>query len=158
MTRIINVRLIMELRNAGLSRRTIASSRHMSRHSVGEVFDIANEKGISYDDVRQMEESEAYWFFFPDKHVSEVMFDNPDYEHVHEELKKTGGTLKLFYMEYTDRCERYGEFPMGKTKFNEGYAEYTIANRLTNHLLHKPGECVEIDWSGSTMPYVDMSI
>ena len=43
------------------------------------------------------------------------------------------------------------KFPMGKTKFNEGYAEYTLANRLTNHLLHKPGERAEVDWSGPTM-------
>ena len=157
MARKINVKLIMELRDAGLSRRTIASTRHMSRHSVGEVFDIANKKGIRYDDVRLMSDTEAYRLFFPDKHSGEIMFADPDYEHVHEELKKPGVTLKLLYEEYTDRCKRNGEFPMGKTKFNEGYAEYTIANRLTNHLLHKPGECVEVDWSGPTMRYVDMT-
>lgn len=32
-----------------------------------------------------------------------------------------------------------------------------IANRLTNHLLHEPGERAEVDWSGPTMHYVDMS-
>ena len=42
---------------------------------------------------------------------------------------------------------------MGKTKFNEGYAEFTITNRLTNHLEHKPGERAEVDWSGPTMHY-----
>ena len=157
MARKINVKLIMELRDAGLSRRTIASTRHMSRHSVGEVFDIANKKGIRYDDVRLLSDTEAYRLFFPDKHSGEIMFADPDYEHVHEELKKPGVTLKLLYEEYTDRCKRNGEFPMGKTKFNEGYAEHTIANRLTNHLLHKPGECVEVDWSGPTMRYVDMT-
>ena len=45
MARKINVKLIMELRAAGLSRSTIASTRHISRHSVSEVFNIADEKG-----------------------------------------------------------------------------------------------------------------
>ena len=157
MARKIDVKLIMELRNDGLSRRTIASLRHISRHSVSEVFDIANEKGINYEDVRPLSDADAYRLFYPDRHSNEIMFADPNYEHIHEELKKPGVTLKLLHEEYVDRCQQNGELPMGKTKFNEGYAEYTIANRLTNHLLHKPGECVEVDWSGPTMRYVDMT-
>ena len=84
--------------------------------------------------------------------ISAILTTN--YEHVHQELKKVGVTLKLLHEEYVERCERNGEIPMGKTKFNEGYAEFTIANRLTNHLEHKPGECAEVDWSGPTMHYL----
>ena len=157
MARKINVKLIMELRDAGLSRSTIASTRHISRHSVSEVFNIADEKGIRYDDVRSFEESEVYRLFYPEKFANETMYGDPDYEHVHQELKRVGVTLKLLHEEYVERCERNGEIPMGKTKFNEGYAEFTIANRLTNHLEHKPGERAEVDWSGPTMHYVDMS-
>ena len=157
MARKINVKLIMELRDAGLSRSTIASTRHISRHSVSEVFNIADEKGIRYDDVRALEETEVYRIFYPEKFANETMYGDPDYEHVHQELKRVGVTLKLLHEEYVERCERNGEIPMGKTKFNEGYAEFTIANRLTNHLEHKPGERAEVDWSGPTMHYVDMS-
>ena len=151
MARKINVKLIMELRDAGLSRSTIASTRHISRHSVSEVFNIANEKGIRYDDVRALEEPEVYRLFYPEKFASETMYGDPDYEHVHQELKRVGVTLRLLHEEYVERGERSGEIPMGKTKFNERYAEFTIANRLTNHLEHKPGERAEVDWSGPTM-------
>ena len=157
MARKINVKLILELRDAGLSRSTIASTRHISRHSVSEVFNIADEKGIRFDDVRALEDSEVYRLFYPEKYANETMYGDPDYEQVHQELKKVGVTLKLLHEEYIERCERNGEIPMGKTKFNEGYAEFTIANRLTNHLEHKPGERAEVDWSGPTMHYVDMS-
>lgn len=157
MARKINVKLIMELRDAGLSRSAIASTRHISRHSVSEVFNIADEKGIHYDDIRALDESEVYRIFYPEKFANETMYGDPDYEHVHQELKKVGVTLKLLHEEYVDRCERNGEIPMGKTKFNKGYAEFTVANRLTNHLEHKPGERAEVDWSGPTMHYVDMS-
>lgn len=40
----INVKLILELRAAGLSRNTIATTRHISGHSVSDVIHIADEK------------------------------------------------------------------------------------------------------------------
>ena len=48
--------------------------------------------------------------------ISAILTTN--YEHVHQELKKVGVTLKLLHEEYIERCERNGEIPMGKTKFN----------------------------------------
>lgn len=157
MARKINVKLIMELRDAGLSRSSIASTRHISRHSVSDVFNIADEKGIRYADIQSLGETETYRLFYPEKHANETMYGDPDYDHVHQELKKVGVTLKLLHEEYVDRCERNGEIPMGKTKFNEGYAEHTMVNRLTNHLEHKPAERAEVDWSGPTMHYIDTS-
>ena len=55
MARKIDVKLIMELRDAGLSQRTIASTRHISRHSVSDVLSIADEKGIHYNDSLHLE-------------------------------------------------------------------------------------------------------
>lgn len=82
MARKINVKLIMELRDAGLSRSTIASTRHISRHSVSEVFNIADEKGIRYDDIRALEEPAVYRLFYPEKFANETMYGDPDYGHV----------------------------------------------------------------------------
>ncbi len=157
MARKIDVKLIMQLRDAKLSISSIATTRHMSRHSVSDVFNIANEKNIRYSDVCSLDDTEVYRLFYPEKYANESMYGDPDYEHVHQELKKVGVTLKLLHEEYVERCQRDGEIPMGKTKFNEGYSEYTIANKLTNHIEHKPGEKAEVDWSGKTMNYVDMS-
>ena len=50
MARKIRAKLIMELREQGLSRRKIAKTRHMSMESVCDVFDIASDRGISWDD------------------------------------------------------------------------------------------------------------
>ena len=114
MARKINVKLIMELRDVGLSRSTIASTRHISRHSVSEVFNIADEKGIRYDDVRTLAEPEVYRLFYPEKFANETMYGDPDYEHIHQELKRVGVTLKLLHEEYVERCKQNGEIPMGK--------------------------------------------
>ena len=156
MARKIPVKLILELRDAGLSMRKIAASRHISRHSVSDVFRIAGEKGIAYRDVRDMENGELYQLFFPERHFIEALFEQPDYEKVHQELKKTGVTLKLLWEEYTEACHARNSVPMGYSKFCEGYRQFTITNRLTNHIDHKPGERVEVDWSGKTMSYTDV--
>ena len=155
MARKINVKLILRLRDAGMSRSSIASTRKMSRNSVSDVFRIADERHITYANVQDMSDEEAYRFFYPDKYVNEIMYGEPDYEYVHKELKKVGVTRKLLHEEYVEQCQRENKIPMAKTKFNEGYLEYTAENNLTNHKDHKPGERCEVDWSGPTMHYVD---
>lgn len=153
----INVKLILELRAAGLSRNTIAATRHISKHSVSDVMHISEEKGITYNDVRSLPEETVYRMFYPDKFAVEQLYEQTDYEYVHQELKRVGVTLKLLWQEYQDKCKATGKIAMGYTKFCNGYADYTVVSKLTNHLEHKPGIVIEVDWSGPTMSYVDTS-
>ena len=151
----IKVKIILELRAARMSRNTIAATRHMSKNSVSDVFHIADSLGITFDTVKDMDEEIVYRIFYPDKHVIENMYRNLDYEYVHKELKKVGVTLKLLWQEHCDKCNSSNEISMGYTKFCEGYSDYTVANKLTNHLNHKPCVITEVDWSGSGTSYVD---
>jgi hypothetical protein len=98
----INVKLILELRNAGMGRNAIASTQHTSRNSVSDVFHIADDRGITYKDIRNLDEQEVYRMFYPSKHSVEDMYHDPDYEYIHKELKKVGVTLKLLCGEYKD--------------------------------------------------------
>lgn len=147
----IKVKLILELRAAQMSQREICRTRHISQHSVSDVFKVSDEKGISYENIRDKSEEEVYRIFYPDKFSIENLFKHPDYTITHTELKKTGVTLKLLWQEYTDKCVSDDSISMGYTKFCEGYSEHVIANSLTNHLTHKPGIICEVDWSGPTM-------
>ena len=151
----IKVKLILELRAAQMSQREICRTRHISQHSVIDVFKIANEKALNFEDVRDKSDEEVYQMFFPDKFYVENLFKKPDYLSVHTELKKNGVTLKLLWQEYKEKNIVNGAVSMGYTKFCEGYTEHVIANSLTNHLSHKPGIVCEVDWSGSTMSIVD---
>ena len=151
----IRVKLILELRSAGMSRNLIASTRHISRNSVSEVFRIADEKGVNYKDIQNLSAQEVYRLFYPDKHAVESMYSDPNYEYVHAELKKVGVTLKLLWNEYKDKCRTENATPMGYTKFCNGYGKHVVANKLTNHIERKPGITTEVDWSGPTMSYVD---
>ena len=157
MAKKINVKLILELRDAGMSRNAIAATRHMSKNSVGSVIHTADRLGVTCKDVRHMDEEALYRMFFPDKFVTETLYSHPDYEYVHQELKRTGVTLKLLWQEYQDKCRACGSIPVGYAKYCQDYSAYTVANKLTNHLEHKPGVSIEVDWSGPTMEYVEPS-
>lgn len=78
MARKIRAKFIMELRGQGLSRRVIAKTRRMSMESVCDVFDIAAERGIGWDDVKEMADDEACRLFYPDRHVRESVFEELD--------------------------------------------------------------------------------
>lgn len=56
MAKKINVKLILELRGSGMGTNAIARTRHISVNSVCDVFHKADENGISYEDVRNMDE------------------------------------------------------------------------------------------------------
>jgi transposase len=155
MAKKIKVKLILELRAAQMSQREISKTRKMSQHSVSDVCKIANELGITYNDVCDKTEEEIYRMFYPDKYVSEMLYKTPDYQYIHSELKKTGVNLKLLWREYKDNCVKTENLSMGYTKFCEGYSKHVIINSLTNHLNHKPGMVCEVDWSGSTMAVIN---
>ena len=155
MAKRIQAKQILELRAAGLSQNSIAKSRHMSKTSVSDVFRIAQERNISFEDVRNLKPEEVYMLFYPDKHASETMYKVPDYDYIHGELSKVGVTLKLLWKEYRDKSSHDGSITVGYTKFCTGYARYAEEKNLTNHLQHKPGVICETDWSGSTMSLID---
>lgn len=153
----INVKLILELRKANMSRNEIAATRHTSKNSVSDVIHLSDELGITYDDVADIDADTVYRMFYPDKYATELLYTNPDYEYVHKELTRVGVNLKLLWNEYKDKCASANTLPMGYTKFCSGYGEFTVENKLTNHLEHKPGVITEVDWSGPTMSYIDTS-
>jgi transposase len=115
---------------------------------------MADELCVGFSDVKEMSEDDVYRLFFPDKHAPAAVFEEPDYAHVHEQLKRTGVTLKLLWREYQDDCSSKGAVAMGYSRFCKGYGGHMVANRLTSHLDHKPGQCVEADWSGPTMSFL----
>ena len=151
MARKIRTKLIMELREQGMSRRSIAQTRRMSMESVCEVFDIAAERGIAWEDVRDVPDDDVYRLFYPDRHVREGVFEELDWGYVHKEMAKIGVNLRLLHDEHKERCRRSGKVAMGYTKFCGDYGDWTVANNLTKRIEHKAGQSCEVDWSGPTI-------
>lgn len=154
MAKRINVKLILELSAGGLTQDEIAVSRHFSKTSVSLVLKTARELHVTAEDLRDKTPEEAYRLFFPEKLSADQIYELPDYEYVHEELKKVGVTLKLLWEEYRDKCIAKGNIPAGKTKFCDDYNKYCDEAAISGHFEHKPGQRCEVDWSGPTMRIV----
>ena len=151
MAKRINVKLIMELSAGGLTQNEIANSRHFSKTSVSLVLKTARELKVTSADLQEMTPEEAYRLFFPEKLSADQIYELPDYEYVHEELKRVGVTLKLLWEEYRDKCLAKGNIPVGKTKFCDDYNKYCDEAAISGHFEHKPGQRCEVDWSGPTV-------
>lgn len=78
MARKIRAKLVLKLRAAGHSRRTIARMQSMSKRSVIDVFDAADERGIGYDDVADRSNEEVYALLFPSRNVRQDVYAQPD--------------------------------------------------------------------------------
>lgn len=79
----------------------------------------------------------------------------PDYAYIHKELQRSGVTLNLLWMEYRDQYRASGEIPYQSTQFDKYYADYRAKTNATMHFNYKPGEIMQVDWSGDTASVVD---
>ena len=148
-------KLIIELASKGMSRREIARTRHISMHTIKDTLDRAEMSGITWEDIVLAGDAEVTDLLFPEDRAQEEAIEKPDYDYVHDELRKAGVTLKLLWEEYVERCRAQNKVFVSYVTFTRGYGDYTVTKNVTNHLLHKPGQTMEVDWSGSTMRMVD---
>ena len=155
MARRIRAREALRLRASGLSQNAIARAAHMSKHSVREVLDAAEDSRLTWDDAEGMTDSEVYGRLFPDKAPAGPVYPDPDWGRVHRELARTGVTLKLLHSEYAEAAAAAGEPAMSYDRFCKRYGEFTVRRNVVSRVGHKAGRNMEVDWSGPTMALVD---
>ena len=147
------VRQIIELLQKNLSEREVARVLGVSRNSVARI----RQKGCNedWDEILMMSDDELYRYFYPDKFKPKNCYAPVDYAYIHKELGKVGVTEVLLWEEYRDKCIREGVKYCSYVTFSRRYKEYTANKNYTSHIEHKPGVTLEVDWSGSTMTYID---
>lgn len=146
---------VLELREKGMSVREIERTRHISHHTVKEVCDRARDAGLTWDAARLLGEDEVAKALFPEEAEADEAVGKPDFDEVHRQLAGVGVTLKLLWQEYCDSCREAGKAAISYTTFTREYGRYVTARNVTSHLEHRPGEAMEVDWSGPTMQLVD---
>ncbi|MEE0027508.1 MAG: IS21 family transposase [Atopobiaceae bacterium] len=155
MARRINAKLVLELLGKGMAGREIYRTRRIAQQSVKKVREAAEEKGVTWEDVNLMGEQEVYDLLFPERAELEAATAQADYDYVHSELQRDGVTLLILWEEYRDQAMAKDLVPKSYTTFCRGYRGYVASHNVTNHLEHKPGQVMEVDWNGTTMRIVD---
>ncbi len=72
----------------------------------------------------------------------------PDWQHVHEELRRKGVTLRLLWQEYR-QAHPTG---YGYSRFCELYERWAATLDPVLRQVHPPGEKMFVDWAGQTVP------
>lgn len=77
-------------------------------------------------------------------------FVEPDWSHVYAEMQRRGVTLTLLHEEYSEGLDNGA---MSATEFRRRYSRYQRSRGLVMRQVHRPGECLYLDFSG-VRPYL----
>lgn len=147
-------REILRLLDLGLSQRSITLSAHVSPNRVSEMRQFCKERNLTYSEALKLSDEVIDG---EKKKQEEKTYGaaRPDCPYIHEELKKKGVTLKSLHDEYVEECIEADQDYLKYTQFCNVYKDYVEDNKLTMHIERKPGERIEVDWSGGTVPIYD---
>ena len=148
-------REIFRLHEQGVTKIDIALSCGCSRNTVSSVLKHAREAGLSWESVREISDERISQLLFGERSDQLEIRKQPDFEHIHRELAKSGVTLSLLWHEYCGECRTSGDIPFMYTQFCKLYREYAITSKATMHIEHKPGQKLEVDWAGQTLSVTD---
>jgi len=147
-------REILRLRSQGISIRNIASSCQHAKNTVRTVLDRAEERNVSWPFEKDFSDIELQEILFPEKNITSNR-RMPDCEYIHKEMAKSGVNLTLLWDEYCQEARASKEIPFMYTQFCRHYRKYATTQKATMHIKRKPGEQMEVDWAGTTMPLYD---
>jgi transposase len=148
-TEMLKAREILRLKyQIGLSLRDIAKALSCGKTTVSEVLKRAEKAKIGWP--LDLNDKELISLLYPPTQ-NQSAAPEPDMEYIFYEVKKKHLTLMLLWEEYKEA------HPDGimYTQFCTRYREFKKQNKLTMHIEHKAGEEMQVDWAGSTMPYID---
>ena len=135
------------------SNREIARMLKISPSTVSLYITAFNRKGIDWDSNNPVSGEELEKLLYPTKHLSNSReLIQPNFEQIHQELKKKGVTLQLLWEEYH---AIHGDKSYGRTQFCKMYQWWRNKLNVTMRQRHKAGDKLFIDYCGPTVPIID---
>ena len=151
----VNYREILRLQSLGQNITQIAKAIHGSRHTVRDVEKLAKKKGICWPLSDELTDQNIHDLLYPERAARAKVYLNPDCEWIHRELARKGVNLTLLWTDYEAKCIAANRVPYQYTQFCEIYRAWAIKSRATMRITHKPGDAMEVDWAGGTLPIRD---
>jgi len=149
-----NYKEILRLKNLRINNAQIAESCGCTRPTVISVLRLAEEIGLSYERAVSMSDRQLFTLLTPGERAKPA-FKMPDYGYIHKEMAKSGVTLSLLWVEYCEACKSAGGIPYKHTQFCKYYADCLKETNASMHMIHKPGEIMEVDWSGQNAAIIN---
>lgn len=151
----VNYKEIIRLAAGGTSQRQIAVTTGNARNTVSEVLSAAKTHNISWPIDEAITNDQLAATLFPNRHDGVSMYLEPDFTYIHKELAKPKVTLTLLWEEYRHKAESMSLRPYMTTQFGDKYRSWARITKATMRIHHKPGDAMEVDWAGQTLPLYD---
>lgn len=147
------IRDVLRLTHAlGMSRRLAGEATGIGKTAVGEYVRRAAVAGLSWPIPDEIDDVELERRLFPPTDTALCAArTEPDWSHIHAELKGRGVTLALLWQEY--RAEHAQGYAY--SWFCERHSEWRKRISATMRQTHLAGEKLFVDWAGDTMPVFD---
>lgn len=148
------IRDILRLRmEAQLSIRQIHASTRISVGAIQKLLQQAVALKLTWPLPEALDDARLAALFYPGSDTRTTRgYQEPDWEKVHQELRRKGVTKQLLWEEYTGqyptRCYSYSQFC-------ERYLQWRGRLSLSMRQTHKAGEKCFIDYCGPTLPIVN---
>jgi len=152
---LVDYREILRLRSLGSNITEIAQAVRSSRNTVRDVEKLADEKSISWPIEEELTNQRLYTLLYPERLEKAQVYMEPDCAYIHTELAKKGVNLTLLHNEYKVKCASAGRVPYQYTQFCDIYRTWARRSKATMRIQHKPGDAMEVDWAGGTLPITD---
>jgi transposase len=147
------IRDVLRLTHAmGLSLREVSEATGIGKTAVGDYVRRGTVAGINWPIADEIDDAELERRLFPPADASSAALRaEPDWAHVHAEMKRRGVTLALLWQEY--RGEHVHGFAY--SWFCERYGAWRKSVSPTMRQTHLAGEKLFVDWAGDTIPLAD---
>ena len=145
------IKEVLRLKYLGkLSNRKIELLNLASRSAISNYTSRFKKSGFSIEEVLQMRDEALFALLYPELKQSKKKSSkpHPDWNYIHNELKKRGMTRQLLWEEYK---EQYPD-GLGITQFKEHYTRYAKTLNPSMRQIHYAGDKLFVDFSGLTMP------
>ena len=153
----INYREILRLLDLGYTQREVSRSLHCSRNTVRDVLYLSKELNIRWPLDDNVTNSELAGLFHPKQEGTASPYREPDYAYMHRELARKGVNLTLLWSEYCTDCYTNGDIPYMYSQFCDKYRQWARISKATMRIQHKPGDVMQVDWAGETIPIYDQA-
>ena len=149
------IREVLRLRfEKNLSDRQMAQAIGAGRSTIQEYLKRAAQAQLTWPLPPELNDEQLEKLLFP---TGLLKFENgvsrplPDFQHLHQELKRKGVTLLLLWEEYQQANPQGYQY----TQFCEHYNRWAKTLEPVMRQTHKAGEKLFVDYAGMTMGVVD---
>lgn len=147
----IKIREILRLKSLGVGIRATSQSCNCSRNTVREILRTAELQGISWPLPDDMDDAVLMKAIYPSASEPTSRKPEPDYQYIHEELKRPHVNLRLLWTEFKVQQPD----GLAYSQFCNRYRNWALKTKAVMHLEHKPGYEMFVDWAGTKMQVID---